>query len=300
MNHQTTHNRTQSILPAGDDWFYKNSIIKPKVKSNPVFDEDASQVTNTYRVVIDSRSRNLDGYPNPNSYQIELQQEYKDITQVELVYIKLPLTSTYVIHNNMNTLYFNMEFLDYNVQIPNGKWDPETALAGKIQDAMNSKASGFTVIYNSDTDNYTFKNGNTFILNFDKSRGDNNLATLLGFARKKYNSKLINGVQTVTSPFQKYIDNDNYAIMYIDRLDINESDYTPIDQSFAVVGDNYINYNISDSPKIIKYCSPPMERLSKLWIYFLDKYGQKYDFQNRDHRFELLISTTRQSIKYKF
>jgi hypothetical protein len=56
--------------------------------------------------------------------------------------------------------------------------------------------------------------------------------------------------------------------------------------------------NISAAPELIKIFSPPIPRLTKLVITFLDRYGNPYDFCNMEHRFEILVKSHKQARKY--
>ena len=66
-----------------NDTNYNNVLIKP-----PQRNITHKSINKT--LVIDSRDRDYVKYPESNSYRVEITEEYRDITALELVYGQLP------------------------------------------------------------------------------------------------------------------------------------------------------------------------------------------------------------------
>ena len=86
--------------------------------------------------------------------------------------------------------------------------------------------------------------------------------------------------------------------MSIEQFDLLKSIDRDLNKSFAMIPKMYQNLSIADSAKYKKNFSPPIPKLAKLRIKFFDRFGNPYDFQNVDHRFELLITSAKQRRKY--
>lgn len=64
-----------------------NSHIIPPDKSNRI------EKTKTYDVVVDSRERDTNLYPNPNSYEIKFLEPFQDVISVEVVSVNVPFAN---------------------------------------------------------------------------------------------------------------------------------------------------------------------------------------------------------------
>lgn len=82
---------------------FNNAFIPPPKKIN----KDISEVL----LVIDSRDRDTQKYPNPSSYKIKLNKEFKFVKYLRLVQFKIP-NSMYLIENDNNLLHFT-EHISY-------------------------------------------------------------------------------------------------------------------------------------------------------------------------------------------
>lgn len=87
--------------------------------------------------------------------------------------------------------------------------------------------------------------------------------------------------------------------MNIDQFDILKSNNNDIHRTTAIIIDNYSNINMGDTPHLIKKFTPPISRLSRIKVSFTDKFGNPYDFQNMDHRIELIFKSFTQKRKYQ-
>ena len=167
----------EKILP--DDKFeYDNHVIKPP----SIERKDQNKRFNT--LIIDSRDRNYNLYPNSNDYTVDLDEVYQDVLTIELVSAKVPF-SNYLINKTNNVLYFSESTIDIvivnndvskeiqpnllSIEVPPGNYLKIT-LAAKIQDLLNAATTHgytYTVTYTQVTDNYTISSTGYFQLIFN-------------------------------------------------------------------------------------------------------------------------------------
>lgn len=265
--------------------FSNSAVIKPpweEPKNKEVF----NKIT---KVVIDSRDRNRDSYPNPNYYVIEVENEIEEVTTGEVSLFDVPL-ARYMIHsfNNKFVVNSNTEY-----SIPEGNYDP-TSLTSTLSTLV--APSSIMAAYDGIKDKISFASliNQPFTLQFSS----NSLARILGFASKDviYNS---GSTFDVTSPYRLNLSEDHYIIMYVDMMTINNSINSTINQSTAIIGkgDIYLNMRNLTLP-IKKTFNPPIARLTKLRIRMTDYYGNPYDFQNQDHRLEFMFESRKQLSRY--
>src|SRR6056300_336814 len=64
---------------------YNQTIIKPP-------DRNVTHGTITKHIVIDSRDRDYLKYPDSNQYRVEITEEFRDVTSLELILAQIPNT----------------------------------------------------------------------------------------------------------------------------------------------------------------------------------------------------------------
>lgn len=273
------------------DVFYKNALIPPP--------EEKSEVIKYTRIAIDSKDRDKSLFPNANKYEIRLSNEIIDVISAKLINADIPL-SMYLINQYFDTLYVQFGSTRYAVKLDHGDYT-EAQLATALTDSINTTigAAYVNVSYNARKDNFTFASSQPFSLVFDEGLG--NLAVLLGFNKKTYASTTGGSspyTNVINGEFRKNFNYNNYIIMYIDHFDAYQSPSNDVDRCFAIIPAVYERLSISDKNDLLKIFSPPVPRMTKLIISFFDRYGNPYDFNNIDHRFELLIKSHKQPRKY--
>ena len=268
--------------------FEKHAIIQPPGATD--FIDNDKKYT---RVVIDSMYRDTSQYPNPNDYYLVFDDDINDVASAKLLSMEIPL-STYLINMHFNTLWVTVGTgAERTVVLTQGDFSASD-LATMMQGCLNTAALGatFTVSYNTAMDKYSFTANAAFSLNF--SGKSNSLEPLLGFKKAVYASTN----NSITAPYRCNFNYNDYVVMCIDQFDNNKSNTKPLNKSFAIIGKSYNNLNISDKPEIQKNFNPPLARLAKIHMTFYDRYGNPYDFQNMDHRFEMLFHSFKQRRKY--
>lgn len=283
-----------------DEFDFKNSaVIKPKTESL----NSSRKYTN---VVIDSRFRDLQLYPSPSDYYIQLDDELQDIVSAELIVTQIPFKA-YTISsvNNVIRIQFLTTGPIHNVVIPPANYTP-SELASTLTTILTalSPSVAFNVTYDALYDKFTIKSTGAFTLFFkDRDSKATNYATntigkTLGFKCEDY--YVTSAPYTLTAPFRKNFNDLTYIVMHIDNFHVNATgNNSVITKSYAIIPSDTSNTNIvSTSQKIVKYFNPPLPRIQRLHIQFKDINGNLYDFQNHDHRIEILFESYKQARRY--
>jgi hypothetical protein len=106
---------------------YNPNIIKPP-------DRNITHGSIARHLLIDSRERNVQTYPSSSKYRIDIQQEFKDITSVELTLAQIPNTF-YNVHLSNNIFYISENDMSINpIEIPEGQYTNESLI-----DTLNGK-----------------------------------------------------------------------------------------------------------------------------------------------------------------
>lgn len=282
MNHHTDEYSAYAVIPP------------PQVK-------DIEGNRKYTRVVIDSKDRNNALFPRPNEYEITFDDDIDDVISAQLISADIPLPM-YMINEYFNTLHVTMNGVTTAVELDRGDYDgSNTAFSTMIKAKLNALfPATFEVDYNVYLDNYTFRATVPFAIDFTAT--SNSLHQMLGFQKKVYTSQATGSApfsNVIQSEFRRNLEFNNYAVLYIEQFDLNKSASKITHKSFAIIPKNpYQFLSITDDVKIIKNFTPAIPRLAKLKISFLDRYGNPYDFQNMDHRIEILFTSYRQRRKY--
>jgi hypothetical protein len=303
-----------------DKFDFGNSVvIKPTAQS---FDDDKRASKRLTRIVIDSRDRNTDLYPNPASYVIDLDDDIQDVITGELVVADIPFPA-YIVNNTNNTIRVSITLdtviIVADTVISVGDYTP-SELAAELTMTLNTNPEfstrniAFTVVYFKKTDAFMFTCTSIFALIF-KSHPipfgndqivtpyvPNSIGKLLGFGRETYicKSDALNG-NFIIAPYRKNFNDSKYTVLQIDQFSLNHSINPIINKSFALIqgrASEMSIYNISDSATLKKVFNPPIARMSKLRITFNALAGGLYDFQNQDHRIELVFESHKQTRGY--
>lgn len=282
----------------------ESAIITP-----PHIDLKSSNVK-YYRYIIDSRDRNTTLHETPAKYEIELEENITDVCSVEMLLADVPFPR-YLIHKNNNLLHVVMSndiSTIYEIIIPVGNYT-ETTLCNTIQTELNnSELTGFTVHYDSISEKFLFSHisldftfkfkGNLFKYNEQRTDflyKENTIAKVIGFANKDYTSTST----TLTSEYIRNFTKDNYIIMKLEKATINHGKSKNLESSFAIINDKSNTINNVYEHQIRKAFTPAIASINKLKISFKDYDGNYYDFQNQNHRIEILFGTFKQTNKYE-
>lgn len=288
-----------------DNPFFESAIIPPPKK------DAINRVDKYFRYVIDSRDRNTQLYPSPSKYTIELDEDITDVNSVELLVADVPF-SRYLVHNKNNVLHFELSGTELEAVVEPGDYT-ESELATELESKMNTVSGGtsFAVSYTDKTKTFTITNTSPFTLVF---RGDsyqhtnnvydyryksNTIAKVLGFRNEDVEAfSSGSGAWGVRSMFPRNFTLDKYIVLKIQNVSLNKAQARSTQSSFTLINNpanpisNYYDHVLK------KKLSPPIQSLKKLSISFYDYDGNLYDFQNQDHRLELVFGTLNQTMLY--
>ena len=196
---------------------YNPVIIKPP-------DRNKTHGTITKTLVIDSRDRDYLKYPDSNSFKVEITEEFRDVTSLELVYGQIP-NCNYNINKNNNMFYISEDTEITSVKIPEGQYTNNNLMNvlngqnGNLLKDLNSK-------YNFSRDKNNMKlriqsnNFDNFIynLNYELNNDCNScqirsIDRKLGFLNKTYKSNTID---------LSYIYVNKNNIIYQNKLSAND------------------------------------------------------------------------------
>jgi hypothetical protein len=189
----------------------------------------------SYYVSLESNKRT---FGTPNNFTIPLVWDNPKSFAVK----EISLTNNiYLINANNDFMTIDVGSIDYTVYLDHKNYTA-SQLASEIQTKLNALpvvGGGFTCVYTSQTNKFTFTNTSTWDIDFTLS-GTDYLYKLLGFDKLNYTSS--GPSNTITAPFQanllsvEYIDfcsnnlgkaisNQNMNANAIERLFVNNAQY---------------------------------------------------------------------------
>jgi hypothetical protein len=152
-----------------------NTDYDPNIIKAP--DRNITHSSIARHLLIDSRERNVQTYPSSSRYRIEIQQEFRDVTSVELTLAQIPNTF-YNVHLSNNIFYISENETSINpIEIPEGQYTNESLI-----------------------DTFNGKYGDLFL----------NLTSKYNFARNPINMKL--RIQSNRATNQEFIYNIKYNV----------------------------------------------------------------------------------------
>ncbi len=284
---------------------FKNSAIIDPGHTNDL-DRSRESIRRETLVMIDSRLRNTEAYPSPSRYVIDLDDDIPDVVSAELISIEAPF-KTYLINASNNAFHVRKENgTKHKIVINIGNYS-EKELCEMIENALENILS-VKVEYNKTTDKFEFYSDESFQFSFDEKSTKSypsNLGKLLGFKSQVYTLQSQNQPKYSTHPFfligefRKNFDEKSYILLKITGFTVHHSISQIIDKTFAIIPETNSRQNYaSPYQKAIKNFNPPIARLSKLQISFVDQNGDLVDFQNHDHYFVIRFESFKHIRKY--
>ena len=289
-------------------------IQKPKEFENLV--NNAYKYNNNFikrfNLVIDSRDRNTDDYPNSYKYQVDFDYIYKDIVSIELVSANIPKTE-YLINNSNNSLIFSENGgSELEAIIAIGNYTPAT-LATAIKTAMETVGSDtYTVTADETlTNKYTItKSSGTLELFFNggsETYGTstrikykhNSIGPIIGFKQTD-----LSGGATYTGQNQFNLQGPSYILLHIHNFDnLYGIHNNSVSKSFAKIvldteQSEYKFFKSQNDYLVKKEFSPPLAKMAQLDIEFRNYDGSFYDFGGLPHSLYFKITTLNQNGGY--
>lgn len=87
--------------------------------------------------IVDSRDRNMDLYPDPSNYKIDLCEEFTDIKEIELINVQMPRIA-YTINNNNDQLHVWYGAEEAKLTLLHGTYEKGEDLAKSIETTLNN------------------------------------------------------------------------------------------------------------------------------------------------------------------
>ena len=282
-------------------------IDAPRLPENVV---NKNEFINIHHLVIDSRDRNVDDYPDTHKYQVDFDTVYKDIISIELLSANVP-KSQYIITSANNLVYFSEDdgVTTVIATIPVGNYTPST-LATAIGTAMSTIVNPKVVTVTADetTTNkmtFTIDSGNLelyFVGDSEKYGSgtrtlylSNSIGPIIGFTKVD-----LTGSATYTGTSQYNLNGPTYVLMNIKEFSstLEGSHNNSINKAFAkiVLDTDQSTYKFFKSQHdyiVKKEFAPILAKLGQLTISFTNYDGSAYDFSGLEHTLYFKLTTWR-------
>ena len=267
-----------------------------------------SDIVKETRVVIDSRSRNTTLYPTPSSYEVDLPEDLFMIRSMRLMYANVPF-SGYMIPSgdatNIRVLVSGGTVVA-SAQLSEGDYATGDALATELQATLDeacaaSTSQTFSVAYDASRDSFEIRSTAEFVINDSTFTDRVATARVLGFTKSSTTATIYNAVfddngsgypYIVSAPYRRETNPYPYLVLRT-IVPGAEAIYSPsavVHRAFAVIpnGDRAIDVK---APFKATW-SPPLSRVSRIKLEFYTPDGDLYDFQNHEHRLDLVFDLT--------
>ena len=246
-----------------------------------------SQLIQQTPLVIDSRDRNTDAYPNPNSYIIDLNEKIHNILTVELQMAIIP-NGEYTINDSNNKLYFQeTSGVTLTATITDGNYTIDELVTEIQTQLIAVGGSTYTV---TNTNNYIRINsdltGGAGIFSLIFESVDNSIGQTIGFDNTN-----LTGSSNYTAENKVLLDNETDVFLHIQGLD---NIHTVSDEHF----DNFAKLDIQSekgeytylktSDINQKYFPNQLKNIDRVVIDFYKNNGERYNFNGLEH--SLLIN----------
>lgn len=277
--------------------FSNTSVIRPPFEQFKNKEIKRKQT----RFIIDSRTRDRNLYPDPSQYVINLDDPIEDVTSAQITTYNIPLEA-YMVNKYNNNLFIKMNNTHFLINISVGDYDA-VSLERELERSINIQQNvlHFSVVYCHIKDNYIFNADGPFQLVFSDTKGlytNGTIGKVIGFGPDTYSSSFVDGRYTLQSRYKKNFSEQKYAILHIEQMSLHHSESDIINKCFNIVQPLIATFT-TQCNQPIKYFNPPIARLTKLKLTFRDFNGNLYDFQNHDHRIDILFESNKHLRKFQ-
>jgi hypothetical protein len=274
--------------------FAEHALIPPpKTESKDIS-------TRQHRVVIDSRDRDMIKYPDPSNYVIDINHDIRDVLSVQLVAYDIPF-------NNINVTEDNnlFEYLDANgglqtIEIPEGEYNDVT-LTEKInlgfRATLNSLLGGYDPL-SIPTSNIQLELNATHVTRFlfasDTGYRHRSIAKTLGFEPVD-----ITASGWTTAKYKYHLEAERYVALFLQAAKLCQTTNPGTHECFAMIP-RYVDSEGAQALDtfVRKRFAAPIAALDKIHVRFKTRGGSYYNFENKDHRLELVYTCYRQPKNY--
>lgn len=254
--------------------------------------------TRSTSLVICSSDRDTSVYPLASHYEVFLDEAVHDVMSMQLVVADVPFVA-YLIHTTNSTIKAVLQSgLIVNAVIPFGDYTG-AALATAVQASLqgqvpSSSTAVFTTVYSPQTDNIAVTCNSPYSLVFAET---GSCALQMGFdVGWTYQSS--GTTNTVAPTYRRNKGTNQSIILSIPPASVNTSVNQYVNQSFAIITQTRTTLSAASQILSIKNFNPPIARLSRVTVDFANYDGSPVDFQNHEHRLELMLVSLR-AAKYQ-
>jgi len=250
-----------------------------------------------YILVVDSSERDTNVYTEPNDYTVFLNRPLYNVTKIELVSARIPL-SQYIVdaHNNIVIV----DSVSYT--ITPGNYATGTALAAQLKTDLNPSVIN-NVTYDDDTQKLSFKGTTQFTMEFNIPTS---LSEVMGFDHDVTYTSTVGGdldapgVINICGPNSILLSITGDSDDYIKKNVYLKTPHEPLNfyGTLLVRSEGcpeFINYDNSADKVRQNFKSSPLKTITKLNVNFLFNNFDSvlpYDFKLRNHilKFEITCS----------
>ena len=270
--------------------FAEHALIPPpKTESKDIS-------TRQHRVVIDSRDRDMIKYPDPSNYVIDIQHDIRDVLSVQLVAYDIPF-------NNINVTEDNnlFEYLDVNgdlqtIEIPEDEYNVVTLINDINGLFVGSSSPNYPLSVS--TSNIQLKLNTTdatrFLFASDTGYRYRSIAKTLGFEPVD-----ITASGWTTAKYKYHLEAERYVALFLQAAKLCQTTNPGTHECFAMIP-RYVDSEGAQALDtfVRKRFAAPIAALDKIHVRFKTRGGSYYNFENKDHRLELVYTCYRQPKNY--
>lgn len=270
--------------------FAEHALIPPpKTESKDI-------TTRQHRVVIDSRDRDMIKYPDPSNYVIDINHDIRDVLSVQLVAYDIPF-------NNINVTEDNnlFEYLDANgdlqtIEIPEDEYNVVTLINDINGLFVGSSSPNYPLSVS--TSNIQLELNTTdatrFLFASDTGYRHRSIAKTLGFEPVD-----ITASGWTTAKYKYHLEAERYVALFLQAAKLCQTTNPGTHECFAMIP-RYVDSEGAQALDtfVRKRFAAPIAALDKIHVRFKTRGGSYYNFENKDHRLELVYTCYRQPKNY--
>lgn len=294
-------------------------------KNDPVlqFRKDLSASTDKMKtrlldniINIDSRHRDPVKYTLSNSFRVNLNRDYRQVVEAELLTAEIPNTDYNVTSTN-NVFQIRQSSTTYTITLTVGDYDA-SELSGEIATKINAAIGGSSyscIISEGLCKIQRSGSGTSFDLLFSTGASADTIVTnstsgdsyirhtssaryMMGFEISDYSSAVVSGNHTITSPNKIDLFGHKYLIIDLAFNGQNLQDISNDLQAFNAfariqmdAGLNVVKYyNVNQEYNMTRTYNPPLNKINQVFIKTRTPDGTLYNY--RGHEMSLVIRLT--------
>lgn len=279
-------------------------------------DQHENRLMEDHILVIDSRDRNYDDFPNSNNYRFSFERQYDNVVSISLLSAEVP-KSQYLINASNQKIYFQETnaqvsgetYLEADVAIGDYtlselKTAIETAmnavgtasytvdintLAAQSKLSFSSDLSGvdlFNLSFNGGTENFGNKTRTVY--------RQNSIGPVVGFSRTDFT-----GSSSYNGDYRINLNGDSYILLRFRDLPYMDAGIGSdgIQDAFAKIPLNThtdnVKYHKEGDYQVIRMFEQLVTRMDLLDVSFVNYDGSLYDFNGLENSITLKITTLR-------